>query len=164
MTEQQQVSLSQQACAEIDKWLAKYPADQRRSAVIPALHIVQKENGGWLTKPLIEAVADYLRIPHIAAYEVATFYSQYELDPIGRHKIAVCTNISCMLRGSDDVVDHLQNKLGIKMGETTPDGKVTLREVECLGACVNAPVLQLADTYYEHLTPAKIDEILEGLD
>ena len=150
--------------AEIDTWIAKYPPEQRQSAVITALHIVQDQNGGWLTNELMDAVAEYLRMPTISVYEVATFYSMYELEPVGRHKICVCTNISCMLNDSDGIVAHLQKKLGIKTGETTADKRFTLKEVECLGACVGAPMLQIGRTYYEYLTPAKVDEILSKLD
>ena len=150
--------------AEIDTWIAKYPPEQRQSAVMAALRIVQDQNGGWLTNELMDAVADYLRMPTISVYEVATFYSMYELEPIGRHKICVCTNISCMLCSSDGIIDHLQNKLGIKVGETTPDKRYTLKEVECLGACAGAPMLQIGRTYYEYLTPAKVDEILAKLE
>jgi NADH-quinone oxidoreductase subunit E len=155
--------LSDAARAEIDRWIAKYPPEQRQSAVMAALSIVQDGNGGWLTQDLMDAVAEYLGMPAIAVYEVATFYSMYELEPIGRHKICVCTNISCLLCGSDEVVAHLEKKLGIKLGETTPDRRFTLKEVECLGACCGAPMMQVGHTYYEHLTPAKIDEILAGL-
>ena len=155
--------ISEASRADIDRWIAKYPAEQRQSAVMAALRIVQDQNGGWLTNDLMDAVAEYLNMPPIAVYEVATFYSMYELKPIGRHKICVCTNISCLLCGSDDVVGHLTKKLGIKLGETTPDGKFTLKEVECLGACCGAPMMQIGNTYYEHLTAAKIDEILAGL-
>ena len=129
-----------------------------------ALRLAQDANGGWLNRDLIEAVAQYLEMPPIAAEEVATFYSMYEHKPVGRHKICICTNISCMLCNSDMVVNHLQNKLGIKFGEVTPDGKFSLKEVECLGACVNAPVIQIGNTYYENLTPEKLDEILASLD
>ncbi len=155
--------LSPAARAEIDRWIAKYPPEQRHSAVMAALSIVQDANGGWLSNDLMDAVAEYLDMPPIAVYEVATFYSMYELEPVGRHKICVCTNISCLLCGSDEVVAHLQKKLGIKLGETTPDGRFTLKEVECLGACCGAPMMQIGRTYYEHLTPARIDEILAGL-
>lgn len=112
----------------------------------------------------MDAIAEYLDMRPIAVYEVATFYSMYELEPVGKHKICVCTNISCMLLGSDTVVDHLSDKLGINLGETTTDGRFTLKEVECLGACVNAPVIQIGDKYYENLTEEKIDQVLEGLD
>jgi len=150
--------------ADIDKWVAKYPADKKESAVMAALRIVQDQNAGFLTNELIDAVAEYLGMPAIAVYEVATFYSMYERDPVGKHKICVCTNISCMLCGSDEVVSHLENKLGIKLGETTEDGKFTLKEVECLGACVNAPMLQLGREYHEKLTPEKLDKLLDSLD
>jgi NADH-quinone oxidoreductase subunit E len=156
--------LSAEVKAEIDKWVAKYPSDQKQSAVMAALRLAQDDNGGCLTTEIIEAIARYLEMPPIAAEEVATFYSMYEHKPVGRHKICICTNISCMLCDSDMVVNHLQNKLGIKFGEVTPDGKFSLKEVECLGACVNAPVIQIGNTYYENLTPAKLDEILASLD
>jgi NADH-quinone oxidoreductase subunit E len=156
--------ISEASRAEIDRWIAKYPPEQRQSAVMAALRIVQDQNGGWLNNELMDAVADYLRMPKIAVYEVATFYSMYELDPVGRHKICVCTNISCLLCGSDGVVKHLEDKLGIKMGETTTDRRFTLKEVECLGACCGAPMLQIGTTYHENLTPQKIDEILAKLD
>jgi NADH-quinone oxidoreductase subunit E len=103
-------------------------------------------------------------MPPIAVYEVATFYSMYDLEPVGRHKVCVCTNISCLLNGSDHIVEHLERKLGIKLGETTADGRITLKEVECLGACAGAPMMQVDKTYHEHLTPAKVDEILKDLD
>lgn len=150
--------------AEIDQWVAKYPEDRKESACMPALRIVQDQNGGWLTTDLMDAVAEYLDMPPIAVYEVATFYSMYEMKPVGRHKICVCTNISCMLCGSDDVVKHLNEKLGIKFGEATEDGKFSLKEVECLGACGGAPMMQVGHTYYENLTPEKIDAILDSLE
>lgn len=156
--------LSESTRHEIDQWLKKYPATQKRSAVISALHIVQAENGGWLTNELMDAVADYLELPKIAVYEVATFYTMYDLKPVGRHKINVCTNVSCMLSGSADVIDHLEKRLQIKVGETTPDQKFTLREVECLAACVGAPMMCVNKTYHEHLTPEKIDAILDELE
>ncbi|OGT18707.1 MAG: NADH dehydrogenase [Gammaproteobacteria bacterium RBG_16_57_12] len=150
--------------ADIDNWIAKYPPEQKQSAVMAALRIVQDANGGWLTMELMDAVADYLAMPKIAVYEVATFYSMYELKPVGRHKISVCTNISCMLSGSEQVVAHLQDRLGIRLGETTEDGRFTMKEVECLGACCGAPMFQIGRDYYENLTPEKIDKILDSLD
>ena len=156
--------ISDQSRAEIDRWIKKYPAEQKRSAVMSALRIVQDQNNGYLTNDLMDAVAEYLDMPSIAVYEVATFYSMYELEPVGRHKICICTNISCMLCGSDNIVGHLTKQLGIKVGQTTPDGRFTLKEVECLGACVEAPMFQIGDTYYGNLTADKIDKILEGLD
>lgn len=158
------VTLSDNVKAEIDTWVAKYPADQKQSAVMQALMIVQKDNGGSLTNPLMDAIAEYLDMPKVAVYEVATFYSMYELAPVGKHKLEVCTNISCMLRGSGEIVEHLEKKLGVKCGKTTADGKYTLREVECLGACVCAPVMQIADNYHENLTPESVDAILENLE
>lgn len=149
---------------EIDKWIKKYPEDKKRSAVMSALRILQDQNKGFLTVELMDAVAEYLDMPAIAVYEVATFYSMYEMEPVGRHKICVCTNISCMLCGSENIVEHLTKKLGIKLGETTKDGRITLKEVECLGACVEAPMLQLGETYHGNLTPEKVDQLLDELD
>lgn len=164
-TEMEKTSLlSAESKADIDSWVAKYPADRKQSAVMAALRITQDANGGWLSKDLIEAVAVYLGMEPIAVEEVATFYSMYEHKPVGRHKICICTNISCMLCESDMVVNHLKNKLGITFGEVTADGKFSLKEVECLGACVNAPVIQIGNTYYENLTPDRLDEILASLD
>ncbi len=156
--------LTEASLKEIDVWINKYPADKKQSAVMSALRIAQDQNRGFLTEDLMDAVAEYLDMRPIAVYEVATFYSMYELEPVGKHKICVCTNISCMLCGSDTVAGHLSNKLGIKLGETTTDGRFTLKEVECLGACVNAPVIQIGDTYYENLTEEKIDQVLQDLD
>lgn len=156
--------ISSESKADIDNWVAKYPAEQKQSAVMAALRIVQDQNSGYLTDELIEAVAEYLEMPPIAVHEVATFYSMYERKPVGKVKICVCTNISCMLCGSDGVVEHLENKLGIKLGETTGDGMFTLKEVECLGACVNAPVMQIGNEYHEHLTKEKIDKLIESMD
>jgi len=155
--------LSTETRGEIDRWVDKYPADQKQSAVMAALRIVQENHGGWLSRELLDAVAAYLDMDRIAVYEVATFYSMYELEPVGQYKICVCTNISCMLCGSDDVVAHLKNRLGIGLGETTGDGRFTLKEVECLGACGGAPMFQIDKSYYENLTPEKIDRILDGL-
>jgi len=145
---------------EIDCWIAKYPPEHKRAAVMAALRLVQESHGNALTTELIEAVAEYLEMPPIAVHEVATFYSMYNLKAVGRHEVCVCTNISCMLCGSDRIADHLKKKLGVGFGETTKDGRFTLKEVECLGACVGAPMMQVGKTYYEFLTPAKVDEIL----
>lgn len=145
---------------EIDHWVAKYPADEKQSAVMRALMVVQDEHG-YLTPELMDAVAEYLNMPAIAVYEVSTFYTMYEHKPIGRHLVNVCTNISCKLCGSSEIVEHLQKKLGVKLGETTPDGRYTLRSVECLGACVNAPMMQINKDYHENLTVEKIDSVLE---
>lgn len=148
---------------KLDIWIAKYPAGQEQSALIPCLHILQDANGGWLSKAIMDALAVYLSVPAISVYEVATFYTMFELEPVGKHKISVCTNISCMLCGSEEIMSHLQDKLKIKPGQTTDDGLFTLKEVECLGACVGAPMLLLDKQYHEHLTPEKIDQILQGL-
>ena len=155
--------LSEQSENEIDLEIAKYPPEQKQAAVMCALRIAQREKG-WLSDETLQYVARRLEIPAIRAVEVASFYSMYDLKPVGRHKISVCTNISCMLRDSGAMVEHLQNKLEIKLGETTQDGKFTLKEVECLAACAGAPMMQIDDHYYENLTPARIDEILEGME
>jgi NADH-quinone oxidoreductase subunit E len=155
--------LSEESRSKIDAWIAKYPPEQKQSAVMGALRIVQEENDGYLTTELMDAVAEYLEMAPIAVYEVATFYSMYELKPVGKHKICVCTNVSCMLCGSDDIVAHLKQKLNIGFGETTADNKFTLKEVECLGACGGAPMMQIGNKYYENLTSEKIDEILAKL-
>lgn len=157
-------SLTEQDRQQIDQWTAKFPLEHRASAVLPALLLVQKNHHGWLPQNLLEEVADYLNMPRIAVYEVATFYSMLELEPVGKHKICVCTNISCLLRGSEKVVKHLEHRLGVGLGETTRDGKFTLKEVECLAACAGAPMMQIGDTYYEDLTPQKIDNILDNLE
>lgn len=149
---------------EIDGWIEKYPAEWKQSAVMPALMIVQDDNGGYLTEALMDQVADYLDMPPIAVYEVATFYSMYELKPVGRHKICVCTNVSCLVCGSDGIVEHLKEKLNIGFGETTSDGRFTLKEVECLGACGGAPMMQIGKAYYENLTPDLVNSILDGLE
>ncbi len=156
--------LSESSRAEIDRWIAKYPPDRKQAAVMAALNIAQEQNGGWLSVELIEAVADYLDMPPIAVHEAATFYTMYDLKPVGRHKVCVCTNISCQLNGSSRIMSHIQKRLGIKPGETTSGGKFTLKEVECLGACGGAPMMMLDRTYYENLTPEKVDEILGSLD
>lgn len=150
--------------ADIDTWVAKYPAEWKQSAVMSALRVVQDANGGFLTEALMDDVADYLDMPAISVYEVASFYSMYELKPVGRNKICVCTNVSCLVCGSDNIVNHLENRLGIKLGETTSDGSFTLKEVECLGACGGAPMLQIGNQYYENLTPELVDSILDGLE
>jgi len=163
-TTKNNVLLSESVKADIDKWTKKFPPERRQSAVLPALTLVQDANQGYLSRELIDAVADYLNMSRVTAYEVATFYSMYELKPVGRHKIGVCTNVSCMLRGCDKIVKHLKDRLQINFGETTADGQFTLKEVECLGACANAPVVHIGQRYYEDLTPTKIDEILDSCD
>lgn len=155
--------LSQDALAKIEREIAKYPPEYRQSAVMAALHIAQDEHG-WLSVPLMEHVATILGMRPIQVYEVASFYTMYNLKPVGRHKISVCTNISCLLRGSDDIVAHLRARLGIDFGETTADGRFTLKEVECLAACGGAPMFEVDKMYYENLTPARVDEILAQLE
>jgi NADH-quinone oxidoreductase subunit E len=149
---------------EIDRWVAKFPPDRKRSAVISALHAAQHENHGYLTPAIMDAVAAYLGLPNIQVYEIATFYSMFETKPVGRHHVSVCTNISCMLRGSQAVVDHVEKKLGIKTGESTPDGRIFLkREEECLAACTGAPMMMVDHIYHENLTPESIDKVLDAL-
>jgi NADH-quinone oxidoreductase subunit E len=164
MTETNHILLSAHTRAKIDSWLTRYPADKKRSGILQALMLVQEEHGGWLTEPLVDAVADYLQLPRIEAYEVVSFYSLYNMKPVGRHVINVCTNISCMLNGSQKIVDHLKSRLDIKVNETTSDGKFTLREVECLAACAAAPMFHIGKKYYENLTPEKVDAILKELE
>ncbi|NKC13612.1 MAG: NADH-quinone oxidoreductase subunit NuoE [Gammaproteobacteria bacterium] len=149
----------------IDHWLTKYPPNQRRSAVCAALRAAQHENRGYLTPELMDGVADYLRIPKIWVYEAATFYSMFETEPVGRHSVSVCTNISCMLRGADELVAYIENKLGISVGQSTEDGRIFLKpEEECLAACCGAPMMMVDHVYHEHLTPERIDELLDALE
>ena len=158
------VQLSAHVREEIDRWAEKFPPDRKRSAVISALHAVQHENNGFLTTDLMDAVAAYLGLAPIHVYEVASFYSMFETKPVGRHHVSVCTNISCMLRGSQEVVDHVEKKLGIKTGESTPDGRIYLkREEECLAACTGAPMMMVDHVFHENLTPESIDKILDEL-
>lgn len=156
--------ISKNAQTEINHWLKKFPADKKQSALLAALRVVQEENGGWLKQEHLDAIADYLELPKIAVYEVASFYTLYHLKPMGKYKLYVCTNISCMLCGCDKVVNHLKNKLNIGFGQTTPDNKFTLVEVECLAACGGAPAMQINQEYHENLTEEKIDSILAGLE
>ena len=150
---------------EIEHWKARFPADRKRSAVISALHAVQHENHGFVTAEQMNAVADYLDLPTIQVYEVATFYSMFQTREVGRNEVAICTNVACMLRGADDIVDHVEGKLGIKIGESTADGKIFLKqEEECIAACCGAPALMVNHKYHENLTTELVDEILDGLD
>jgi len=160
-----QQALSQHVREEIDRWLEKFPAGKQRSAIIGALQAAQHENQGYLTTEIMDAVAEYLGLEPIQVYEVATFYSMFETRPVGRHCISVCTNISCMLCGSDQIVRHLEEKLGIQLGESTEDGKFYLkREEECLAACCGAPMMMIGHDYHENLTPEKVDEVLDRLE
>jgi len=157
--------LSDHVRDEIDRWKARFPEERQRSAVIGALHAVQHENGGYLTDEQLNAVADYLHLPTIQVYEIATFYSMFQTKPVGRHNVAICTNISCMLRGADDIVEYVEAKLGIKLGESTADGRVYLKqEEECLAACCGAPMMMVDHKYHENLSKEKVDEILEELE
>lgn len=157
--------LSAHVREEIDRWVAKFPQGKQRSAVIGALHAVQHENQGYLTPELMDAVAVYLGLEPVQVYEVATFYSMFETEPVGRHHVSVCTNISCYLCGGEEILAYVENKLGIKVGESTPDGRIFLkREEECLAACTGAPMMMVDHVYHENLTPEKIDEILDALE
>jgi NADH-quinone oxidoreductase subunit E len=157
--------LSDHVKEEIEHWKARFPEGRQRSAVISALHAVQHENNGYLTAELMNAVAEYLELPTIQVYEVATFYSMFEDNPVGRHNVAICTNVSCMLRGADALVDHVEKKLKIKLGESTDDGRIYLKqEEECLAACCGAPMMMVDHHYHENLTNEQVDEILDGLD
>mgnify|MGYP002713109972 FL=1 len=168
MTETQNTNgdlLSAHTREEIDNWIKRYPAEQKKSALLAALREVQHQNNGFLTVELMDAVADYLELSKIEVYEVASFYSMYELQPVARHNIAVCTNVCCMLMGSDSIVDHLESKLGIKLGESTADGRIYLKkEEECLAACAGGPMMQVNHKYYTDLTPEKVDEIIDALE
>jgi NADH-quinone oxidoreductase subunit E len=157
--------LSQHVKEEIESWKARFPADRQRSAVISALHAVQHENHGFVTAEQMNAVAEYLDLPTIQVYEVATFYSMFQTREVGRNEVAICTNVSCMLRGADEIVEHVEKKLGVKLGESTDDGKVFLKqEEECIAACCGAPAMMVNHKYYENLTKEQVDEILDGLD
>jgi len=157
--------LSEHTRQEIDHWVAKFPADRRRSAVIAALRAAQHQNNGYLTAALMDAVAGYLGLPPIQVYEVATFYSMFETRLVGRVHVSVCTNISCMLCGSDKIVEAVERHLGIKVGESTPDGKFFLkREEECLAACNNAPMMMVDHVYHENLTPELAVKVLDSVD
>jgi NADH-quinone oxidoreductase subunit E len=156
--------LTEHTRQHIDAWAARFPPDRKRSALIQALFGAQEQNKGFLTDELITAVAKYLELPPIWAYEVASFYSMLETRPVGRNNVAICTNISCWLNGAEDLLRHCEDKLGIKAGESTPDGRVYLKlEEECIAACVYAPAMTVNGHYHEHLTIEKLDSILDGL-
>jgi len=157
--------LSDHTRSEIDHWVTKFPEDRKRSAVLSALNAAQHQNQGYLTTDLMDAVAEYLGLAAIHVYEVASFYSMFETVPVARNNVAICTNISCMLMGSESIVEHVENKLGIKIGESTEDGRIYLKcEEECLAACACGPMMQVNHKYYENLTAEKVDEILDGLE
>ena len=150
---------------EIDHWVSRFPPEHKRSAVLQALVAVQHQNQGFLTNDLMDAVAEYLGMSPIHVYEVASFYSMFETKPVARHNVAICTNISCMLMGSESIVEHVESKLGIKIGESTEDGRIYLQcEEDCLAACAGGPMMQVDHVYHERLTPEKVDEILDALE
>jgi len=156
-------SFTAENLARAEKIIAKYPAGRQASAVIPLLYIAQNQNDNWVPKAALDYVAEILEMPPIKVYEVATFYTMFNLQPVGKNHVQVCTTTPCWLRGSADIVKACEHKLGIGAGETTPDGKFTLAEVECLGACVNAPMVQINDDFYEDLTPELMDKLLDTL-
>jgi NADH-quinone oxidoreductase subunit E len=149
----------------IDHWVAKFPADKKRSALIQALMAAQEQNGGWISRELTESVARYLELPPVWAHEIVSFYSMFFDQPVGRHKVNVCTNISCWLNGAEDLVAHAEKKLGVKLGETTGDGRISfVREEECLAGCCGAPMMVVNGHYHENLDIEKMDAILDGLE
>jgi NADH-quinone oxidoreductase subunit E len=149
---------------EIDEWIGRFPTGRHRSAVLSALRFTQEQNNGFLTPELMDGVAEYLRLPPIQVYEVASFYSMFETHPCGRHHVSICTNISCMLNGAEDLVAHCERRLGIKLGESTPDGRIFLKkEEECLAACTGAPMMMVDHVFHEYLTPEKVDKVLDEL-
>lgn len=161
---EQVVQLPSQVTEHIDRWLEKFPHDQRQSAVIESLRAAQEYFDGWLSVPVMQAVADYLGMPAIAVYEVASFYEMFETAPVGQHTVAFCTGIACMLRGVDEVVAHTEQALGIKLGQTTADAKVSLREVQCMGACDGAPMCQINHQHYHlNLDCQQVDTLLDAL-
>jgi NADH-quinone oxidoreductase subunit E len=149
---------------EIDEWIGRFPTGRHRSAVLSALRFTQEQNNGFLTPELMDGVAEYLKLPAVQVYEVATFYSMFETHPCGRHHVSICTNISCMLNGAEDLVKHCEQKLGIRLGESTPDGRIFLKqEEECLAACTGAPMMMVDHVFHEYLTPEKVDKVLDDL-
>lgn len=148
----------------LKKWEKCYPSNKKRSVIIPGLHILQDYNNGYLTKDLMNKLSLYLEVPSIEVYEVATFYTMYDLKKVGRHKLNVCTNISCLLNGAEEIVTHIEKKLSIKAGEMTSDGRVTLKTVECQGACCGAPMLEVDKVFYEKLTIDKVNKIIDSLE
>ncbi len=157
-------ALSAHLKEEIDHWLVKFPPERKRSAVLAALRAAQHENRGFLTTAQMDAIAGYLQLPPIQVYEVASFYSMFETRKVGEHHVSVCTNISCFLCGGEQILEHVENRLGIKVGESTSDGKFFLKkEEECLAACTGAPMMMVDHVFYENLTPQKVDEILDQI-
>ncbi|MEN3950654.1 NADH-quinone oxidoreductase subunit NuoE [Iodidimonas sp. SYSU 1G8] len=156
-------AFSAESMEQVNRHIAKYPEGRQQSAVMPLLDIAQRQNGGWLPEAAIRVIGEMLNMPYIRVYEVASFYTMYNLVPVGRHFVQVCTTTPCWLRGSDQVMEACRQKLGVKNGQTTPDGQFTLLEVECLGACVNAPMMQIGDDYFEDLDADSTARILDDL-
>lgn len=159
----QQIAFSEAAQAEIARYLSHYPEDRQKSAILPILHLAQAEFGGWLSPEAMNLVADILKIEPIEVYEVATFYTMFNLKPVGKHVLEVCRTGPCMLRGSDQLIAHLENRLGCPVGENSADGMFTLKTVECLASCGTGPMLQVRETYYEDLNPERVDALLDEL-
>ena len=160
----QEVKFSAETLELVNKIISRYPLGKQKSALLPVLHLAQSEFEGWLSVPVMDYVASLLQIKPIEVYEVASFYSMYNLKPVGKCLLEICQTGPCMVRGADDIVDHLQKKLGIKIGETTPNGMFTLKTVECLGSCGTAPMLQCGAEYYEDLSEEKVDDLLKKLE
>ncbi len=157
----EQIQFSETTLKEAERLIARYPVGKEKSALIPLLNLAQEEFGGWLSPEAMDYVAGMLKLEPIEVYEVATFYSMYNLKPVGRYVFEVCQTGPCMVSGSDNIIDYIKKRLSIKVGETTTDGMFTLKAVECLGACGYAPMMQLGKHYREHLTPEKVDSIIE---
>lgn len=157
------IKFSEQQLNKVNEIIARYPEGKQKSALIPILHIAQDEFGGWLDAPVMDYVAGILHILPIEVYEVATFYSMFNMKPVGKHLLEVCRTGPCMLNGSDEIIDYIKEKLGISEGETTPDGLFTLKPAECLGACGYAPMMQLGKFFREHLTKEKVDQLIDEL-
>lgn len=163
VTQHENFAFTSENTARAKEIIAKYPAGRQQSAVIPLLTLAQNQNAGWLPKAAMDMIAEMLGMPPVRVYEVASFYTMYNLEPVGKYLIEICTTTPCWLRGSDTIVEACKNKLNIELGETTKDGLFTLREAECLGACVNAPMCQIGANYYEDLTSRDMDGILDTL-
>lgn len=157
------IKFSEEKLAKAREIIARYPEGKEKSALIPLLHLAQDEFGGWLDVPVMDYVAEILAIKPIEVYEVATFYTMFNMRPVGKYVLEVCQTGPCMLRGSDEIIDHIKERLGINAGETTADGLFTLKPAECLGACGYAPMMQLGKFYKENLTKEKVDALLQEL-
>lgn len=155
------IKFNQEQLNKVQELISRYPEGKQKSALIPLLHMAQDTFGGWLDVPVMDYVAELLQLEPIEVYEVATFYSMFNMKPVGKYMFEVCQTGPCMVKGSDDIIDYIKDKLGIAVGQTTPDGMFTLKAVECLGACGYAPMMQLGKTYREHLTKEKVDSIIE---